>query len=89
MPVTLSVLNPARLVPRIVALVSRRIAAAASGWCPAPLEPDDHILRDIGKTRDELTGFPAPMRADERLGRMAIDARKTLQASTIAEHHSV
>jgi hypothetical protein len=88
MPVTLSSLNPARVVPRIVALVSRRIAAAANGWCPAPLEPDDHILRDIGKTRDELTGFPAPTRAEERFGRM-IDARKTLQTSPVAEHHSV
>jgi hypothetical protein len=71
MPVMLPVSNLLRLAAALLGALSRRLAAAAASWCPPPLEPDDHLLRDIGKSRAELLGLLRGQEAEPRRRRNA------------------
>jgi hypothetical protein len=57
MSFSLSSLHPARLAGAVLRAVTRCVMESSTGWCPAPLEPDERLLRDIGRTRGELTGI--------------------------------
>jgi len=56
MPLRVTFASPSRAATIVLAGISRRLADMATGWSPAPHELDDHLLRDIGKERVELSG---------------------------------
>jgi hypothetical protein len=62
---------PLRLAAALLGALSRRLAAAAARWCPPPLQPDDHLLRDIGRSRAELLGLLRGEKAESRRRRNA------------------